>query len=488
MTVLDDRGPSGASGPSGAEARSIHRRIVSPWWVLLVLAIAQFMDVLDVTIVNVALPNISTDLHFGRGDLQWVVSAYTLFYGGFLLLGGRMADLFGRRRMFLVGITLFGVSSLAASMAPNSAVLVAFRATQGLGGAMMTPAGLSLLLVAFPPGKDRNVALGIWGSLAGLGGTLGVVLGGVLVDSLSWRWVFLVNAPVVAVLAVVVPFVVRESRGVRVSLDIAGALLGTGGVLTIVLGVVRAENLGWSSGEVIGLLALAVGLLAAFVFVESRVEHPLLPLALLRGRRLATGSAMTALNGAGFLSVFFLSAVYLQQRLGLSALHAGLDFVPMGVAAVVSAIVVSSLITRVGTRPVQLAGAVLSVAGALLLATSSPSGSYLTELLPGFVLFGAGILAVGVPSQISAVADLPHEQSGIGSGVFNASYQVGGALGLGVITAVALSHAVGRVDPGTATYHYGMAVVIVLIVVNGVLALLSPQLKPTPEMVANAAG
>lgn len=476
--------------------------VATPWWrrpgaVLALLATAQFVDVLDVTIVNVALPHVQRDLHFNGNGLQWVVSAYVLFYGGFLLLGGRVADALGRRRVFVGGLALFGLASLGAGLAPDAGTLVAVRALQGLGAALMSPAALSLLTVTFPAGRGRDLALGIWGGLAGLGGTAGVVLGGLLVDTLSWRWIFLVNVPVVAALVALSPIVITDSRVARragQSLDVAGAVLGTGGLLALVLGVIRTDPAGWTSAQVLGLFVLSAALLAGFVAVERRAEAPVLPLSLLRGRRLTLGSGMLALNGGGFLAMFFLTALYLQQVRGANALKAGVYFLPMGAAAIVSAIVASQLVVRVGTRPVQLVGTALSVAGLLLLATTDRSGSYATALLPGLVLFGAGIIAVGVPTQISSVADVVHDTAGTASGFVNTAYQVGSALGLAVISTITTRHYASAVATGqtpvsalTSAYHLGLLVAAGLAVANAVVALLAPTLRPTPEQVAAAA-
>src|SRR4051812_29739540 len=348
----------------------------SRWSTLTVLALAQLMVVLDVTIVNVALPDIQADLGFSAAGLQWVVSAYTLLFGGFLLLGGRAGDLLGRRRMFMSGMALFTGASLVAglapspgvliaALAPSPGVLIAARAAQGLGGALLSPAALSILTVTFAHGRDRNLAMGIWGGLAGLGGTLGVVAGGVLVDAIGWQGVFFVNVPIGIALIATTPLFVRESRagidGPR-GLNVTGAALGTGGLLTLVLGVIRAEPLGWGATEVVALLAGAVALFAAFFVVESRSAAPLVPLRLFRTRGLQTASLGLALNGAAFLAMFFLTAIFLQQVRGDSALDAGLHFLPMGFAAIAGAAGASTLVTRLGTRPVHIGGAPIRVA------------------------------------------------------------------------------------------------------------------------------
>ena len=468
----------------------------NPWATLAVLALAQFMVVLDVTIVNVALPDLQADLGFTADNLQWVISAYTLVFGGFLLLGGRAADLLGRRRLFVVGLTLFALASLAGGLAESQGVLIAVRAVQGLGGALLSPAALSILTVTFAHGRERNIALGIWGGLAGLGGTLGVIAGGVLVDSAGWPWVFFVNVPIAAALVVITPRVITESKvqtdGPR-TFDAAGAVLGTAGVLALIYGVIRAEPLGWSSGEVIGSLVAAVVLMGAFVSVEIRSADPLVPMRLFRSRGLSTATGALALNGAAFLAMFFLTAIFLQQVRGLSALETGVQFLPMGIAAIIGAVGVSQLVSAVGTRPAQIGGAALSVVGLWLLSGAGATGSYATELLPGFILFGVGIMGVAVPSQIAAVADVRHEEAGAASGVVTAGYQVGGALGLAVITTVSTSHVgdlvAGGMPAGAALvegFHRGLLVAAVFAGVNMLVALISPQLVPDAEQIAEA--
>jgi EmrB/QacA subfamily drug resistance transporter len=468
----------------------------NPWATLTVLALAQFIVVLDVTIVNVALPHIQGDLGFSTDGLQWVISAYTLFFGGFLLLGGRAADLLGSRRVFLAGLALFGATSLAGGLATSPAMLITARAVQGLGGALLSPAALSILTVTFEHGRRRNIAMGVWGGLAGLGGTAGLVVGGLLVDSLSWRWVFIVNVPIVVALLVVTPLFVGRlapQQGNR-SFDLAGAALGTGGLLALVYGVVRAEPVGWSSAEVIVALTAGVVMLAAFVAVEARAAAPLVPLHLLRSRALSTASGALALNGAAFLSMFFLTAIFLQQVRGASALRTGVEILPMGAAAIVAAVAATALVTRFGTRPVMAAGAVLNTTGLLLLSRIDAHTSYATGLLPGLIVLGAGILAVGVPGQIAAVVDVTPREAGAASGVVQAFYQVGGALGLAIATTLStsratsvLTHGATRTDAFTAGFHRGLTVAAAFGVVTFAVTLLSPRLAPDPEQVAEAA-
>jgi EmrB/QacA subfamily drug resistance transporter len=469
----------------------------SPWSTLVVLAVAQFMVVLDVTIVNVALPHIQSDLKFSTDDLQWVISAYTLIFGGFLLLGGRAADLLGRRLVFVIGLAAFVLSSLAAGLANTALELIVLRGVQGLGGALLSASALTLLTVTFQHGRQRNIALGIWGGLAGLGGTMGAVVGGALVDSLSWRWVFLVNVPFGILVIAASFFILRESRAPRTearTFDIAGALLSTSGLLAIMLGFIRAQPLGWGSLEVIGLLVGGVALLIAFVIVESRSAAPLIPLRLFRTRSLSYAVATLGLNSAGFLSMFFLTAIYLQDVRGLSALNAGLEFLPMGIAAIVGALLASRLVTALGTRPVQVAAAILSVSGLLLLSRVGATDAYATGLLPGFILFGIGITAIGVAAQVGAVSKVGNDDAGAASGVLNSGYQVGGALGLAVITTLTTTHIADAVKSGTGQvsaavggYDYGLLIAAIFAAANIVLAFLTPSTKVNPAVATEAA-
>jgi EmrB/QacA subfamily drug resistance transporter len=459
------------------------------WRILALVALAQFMVVLDVTIVNVALPDIQRHLGFSTDGLQWVVNAYLLLFGGFLLLGGRLGDVLGRRRIFLTGLGIFALASLAAGFAPSSGVLIAARAVQGFGAALLSPAALAIVTVTFPHGRERNTALGIWGALAGLGGTLGVIAGGVLVDALGWEWIFYVNIPIAVVVALIAPRLVPESRAADVSggFDIGGALLGTAGVLALVFGVIRTGPLGWGATEVLASFAAGLGLLAAFVQVERRAKAPLVPMRLFASRGLRSSSMGLALNGSAFLAMFFLSALFLQDVRGDDALQAGLHFLPMGVTAVAGAVVASRLVTTIGTRPVLVVGGVLSAIGLLLLSGATATGSYATEVLPGFAVFGFGLSFVGVPNQVIAVADVQHHDAGAASGLVTAAFQIGGALGLAVISTLSNSRVTDQLAGGasqpdalTAGFHLGLVVAAVLCALNVVVAVVaSPPLKPS---------
>jgi EmrB/QacA subfamily drug resistance transporter len=450
------------------------------WRALAVLALAQFMVVLDVTIANVALPAIQQDLGFSAVDLQWVVGAYTLAFGGLLLLGGRMADLLGRRLMLSVGLAVFAVASVGAGLAPSSGALVAARALQGIGAALLSPAALSIVTVTFAPGRERNIAMGVWGALAGLGGTAGVVAGGLLIDSLGWESVFFVNAPIAALALVAIPLTIRESRaeGERRSFDVAGALTATLGVVSLVLGVIRSDAEGWGSFEVLALLGAGAALLVAFVLVESRAASPLVPPRLMRSRPLTLSSLALALNGSAFIGMFFLSALFLQGVRGASAIETGLQFVPMGVTAVAGAMLAQSLVGRLGARPVIVGGAVLGAGALVLLSTAGATDAYATAILPGFLLFGASISLVAVPAQIGAVTHVTEDDAGAASGVLSAAFQVGSALGLAVITTLATARVDAAVAAGSspglaqvAGFERGLLVAAGLAAANVVVAL-----------------
>src|SRR4051794_22483863 len=477
-------------------AQNHSRQQSSKWLALTVLALAQFMVVLDVTIVNVALPSIQDALGFSADGLQWVINAYTLTFGGLLMLGGRMSDLLGRRRVFLAGMALFALASLAAGLAPSAGVLIAARAVQGVGAALLSPAALALVTVTFPAGRERNLALGIWGALAGIGGTLGVVAGGVLVDSLGWEWIFFVNLPVAAIALIATPLVVGESRGEQrgVGFDMTGAILGTAGISTLVFAVIRTEPMGWGSAQVLGLFAIVALLLGTFLYVESRSVNPLLPLRLFRVRGLGISAIALALNGASFLGMFFLTALYLQQVHGDTALQAGVQFVPMGIAAILSATIGSQLVTRYGTRAAYLTGSAIGVVGLLMLTQVDASASYATDILPGLVVFGLGLPLVGVSNQIAAVAEVPHSDAGAASGIVTTAFQVGGALGLAIISTAAtsrvseaLSHGAAQPQALAEGFQRGLYVAAGIALVNLVIgALRAPRITPDEAVVAEA--
>jgi EmrB/QacA subfamily drug resistance transporter len=408
------------------------------WAALAVLAVAQFMVVLDASIVNVALPSIQRALGFSESGLQWVVNAYTLAFGGFLMLGGRAADLFGRRRMFIVGLGLFSAASLAGGFATSDGWLIAARGLQGLGAAIVSPAALSIVTTTFTEGAERNKALGIWGALAGAGGAAGVLMGGMLTEWAGWEWVLFVNVPIGLAAALVAPRFVQESRtSERTSLDIAGAVTVTAGLVVLVYALVDATDAGWGSRQTIGLLALSVMLLGAFVATELRTRHPIMPLTIFRNRSVASADAVALLVGASLFSMFFFISLYLQQVLGKSALDAGLSYLPLAFAIIFSAGGASQLVTKVGPKPVLVAGLVFTTVGLILFTQISPDGSFAGDVLLPSVIVAVGLGLSFVSLTITAVAGVGHDEAGLASGLLNTAQQVGGALGLAVLSSVA---------------------------------------------------
>jgi EmrB/QacA subfamily drug resistance transporter len=410
------------------------------WKALILLAAAQFMVVLDASIVNVALPSIKDALHFSQQNLQWIVNAYTLAFGGFLMLGGRAADLFGRRRVFIVGLGVFSVASFVGGLAQSEGWLIAARGVQGLGAAIVSPAALAIVTTTFTEGAERNKALGIWGALAGAGGAVGVLLGGVLTSGLGWEWVLFVNVPIGLAAAIVAPRLVAESRGEeRTSIDILGAVLVTAGLVVLVYALVDTQDAGWGSTQTVGLLAASVVLLVAFLVVEMRAARPIMPLRIFRNRSVASADSVALLVGASLFAMFFFISLYLQQVLGYSALKAGLAYLPLAVAIIISAGVASQLVTRAGPKPVLLAGLVLTTIGLVLFGGVSPRGTYLGDVLVPEIVVAVGLGFAFVPLTIAAVAGVREREAGLASGLVNTAQQVGGALGLAILSTVANS-------------------------------------------------
>jgi EmrB/QacA subfamily drug resistance transporter len=410
------------------------------WLALALLAAAQFVVVLDASIVNVALPSIGRDLNFNQDNLSWVVNAYTLFFGGFLLLGGRLADRLGRRRMFIGGMVLFALASLAGGLATSELWLIVARAVQGLGAALVSPAALSLVTTTFSEGAERNKALGVWGAVAGSGGAGGVLLGGVLTKYAGWEWVLFVNTPIGLLAAFLAPRMLTESRDTRAkSFDVVGAVSVTAGLALLVYTLVDANNAGWGSGKTIGLGATALVLLAFFAVWERRAAgSPLVPFSIFRSRTLRGSNAAGLLIGASLFSMFFFISLYLQQVLGYDALKAGFAYLPLAVMIILSAGVASVLVTRIGFKTTLLIGMALITGGLVWFSqVSAPGGSYV-----GDVLFPSLVAAVGlgfsfVPVTIGAVMGVSADDAGLASGLINTSQQVGGALGLAILVAVA---------------------------------------------------
>src|ERR1051325_3079731 len=398
------------------------------WFGLAVLVAAQFMVVLDVAIVNVALPTIKTDLHFSQASLQWVVTAYAIMFGGVLLLGGRMADLLGRRRLFMAGLTLFSVSSLLDGLAWSEGSLIAFRALQGLGAALLSPAALSILTTTFPEGRERNIALGVWGAASGSGGAAGVLLGGVLTSWLSWSWIFFINLPVGALVFAVSPWLLQESRArlAHRHFDIAGATSITAGLMLLVYPMTRASQHGWGTASTIGLLAASTALVLAFVGIEFRSKAPLLPMRIFRLRTLATSNVAQLLVAASLFSQFFLLTLYMQQVLHYSAIQTGVAYIALTLAIITISAVAQGVVTRIGIRPILPVGLLMSAAALLLYARLPVDGHYFWDLFPAFLLSGVGLAFTFVPMVIGGLTGVRQSDAGVASGLFNTSQQIGG--------------------------------------------------------------
>jgi EmrB/QacA subfamily drug resistance transporter len=406
---------------------------------LLLLCAVQFLDVADSSIMNVALPSIRRDLGFSVQGLQWVLSGYLVTYGGLLLLGGRVGDLFGRRRLLVLGTSLFAVSSLAGGLAANAAMLVGARLAQGTGAALMAPAGLSILTTAFSQGDDRNRALGVWGAISGLAAAAGVFLGGVLSQGPGWRWVLFVNLPVCALILAGAARLLPAGRpGPRgAGFDIPGAVLATGGMLLLVYALVRAPEQGWANLRTIGELATAGVVLAAFAATELRRRDPLFPFSIFRTRGLAAADATQMIAFAAFVSVFFFLTLYMQNVLRYSPIRGGAAYLPVTAGIVAAAGISARLFARTGTRPVIVAGALIAAAGIWYLSRIPVHGSYLTSLLPGLLIMAVGLGAVLVAVTTAANAGVAPDQAGLAAGLLNASQQLGTALGLAIFSAIA---------------------------------------------------
>lgn len=410
------------------------------WFVLVLVCIAQFMVVLDATITNVALPSIQTGLDFSPTSLQWVVNAYTLAFGGFLLLGGRAADFVGRRRLFVIGIVVFTAASLACGLAESSSVLIAARALQGLGAAMVSPAALSIVTTTFREGPERTKALSVWAAIAVGGAAIGLLLGGVLTEYLSWEWVFFVNVPV-GILAILLSLrFIPESRQADTNgVDVLGAISVTAGLTLLVYAIVKTQDYGWLSVETIGMAIGAAALLTAFVFIELRSKAPLVRLGIFRQRALTGANlAMLAVTG-GMFAVFYFASLYVQQTLGFTPVQAGLAFLPLTAGIILFSFAAQQLIGRIGVKPVALTGMAVAAVGLLLLARIPVDGSYAGDVLPGILVMSAGLGLTFVPMTLIATTGVSDADAGLASGLFNSSQQIGGALGLAILSTVAAS-------------------------------------------------
>jgi EmrB/QacA subfamily drug resistance transporter len=461
--------------------------------VLAFLCAVAFLDFLDTSIVNVALPSIARDLHFSVQNLQWVLSGYVVTYGGFLLLGGRLADLLGRRRILVTGTALFGAASLAGGLAQNSGMLVGARLAQGLGAALMSPAALSLLTTTFSYGTDRVKALGAWGAMAGMSSVVGVFLGGVISAGPGWRWVLFVNLPVCAlVLITAFRLLDGERRGSPrrkiSSFDTPGAVLGTGGMLMLIYALVRAPDVGWGTARTIGELTAAGVLLVAFAFNELRRRDPLVPLSIFRIKGLAAADATMVIAIAGFYAVFFFVTLYMQDVLGFSALRAGAAYVPVAAMVAVSAGIGTGLIPRTGTRPVMVAGALVASGGVYWLSRIPVHGFYWTDLFPGLMIMAFGLGGVFVGVQTAANAGVPPSLAGLAGALINASAQVGEALGLAILSAVATSrtssllasHA-ARAAALSLGFHRALLIASVFVLAAALIAARAANTRGEPE-------
>jgi len=409
------------------------------WIALILLCVAQFVVVLDASIVNVALPTIGEALDFSESNLPWVVNAYVLTFGGFLLLGGRLADLLGRRRVFMAGLVLFAIASLAGGLASNSGQLIAARAVQGLGAAILSPAALSIVATTFRDGAERNKALGIWGAVAGSGGAAGVLLGGVLTESLGWEWVLWVNVPIGIIAALIAPSLIAETRdeGEVRHFDVAGAVTITLSLSALVFGLLDAESAGWGSAQTIGTLVGSALLLAAFIAIERRSRAPLVPFSIFRIRTITGANVVGTLTGASLFSMFFFISLYMQQVLGYSPIKAGLSYLPLAVSIILAAGIASQLVTKVGFKPVLAAGMALIAGGLVWFSQISVDGTFLSDILGPSLLAAVGLGFAFVPVTIAAVSGIEDREQGLASGLINTSQQVGGALGLAILAAVA---------------------------------------------------
>jgi EmrB/QacA subfamily drug resistance transporter len=478
-------------------------RASSQWAALALIVVAQFMVILDVAIVNVALPSMELDLGFSQSSLEWVVTAYAIVFGGFLLLGGRLADLLGRRRTFMAGIAVFTAASVLCGLSWSAGSLVTFRGLQGLGGALLAPAGLSLLMTTFAEGRDRNLALGIWGAASGSGAAVGVLLGGVLTSYLSWPWIFFINAPVGAVLLVLTPRILRarDVRGGLRHFDLGGALSATGAVMLLVYGLTVATDQGFGSTSALALFAASAALATAFVSIEQRAALPLLPLRMFRIRTFAVGNAITTIVASIAFSEFFLLTLYLQDVLHYSAVQTGLAFAAMAVTIAVVSNGAQALVTRLGPRRVLTAGLVLLTISLVLVARLPVPARYDVDLLGQFVLNGIGFALCFIPMTIAGLQGVMPADAGVASGLLNTSRQVGGAVGLAVVNAIAAGFALDGVSGAAADeslahgYRVALLVLAMLALAGAVLSstLLAPPVtaevveEPLDETVREAA-
>jgi EmrB/QacA subfamily drug resistance transporter len=479
--------------PSPPPRTTASRASANPWLVLVIACLAQFMVVLDASVVNIALPSVQRGLHFSAANLQWVVNGYTLIFGGFLLLGGRAADLLGRKRLFVAGVILFTAASLLNGVAQSSGMLIVGRGLQGLGGALVSPAALSIVTTTFTDGEQRTKALGVWSAIAAGGAAVGLLMGGVLTDIASWRWVFFVNIPVgIATIALALRYV-RESRMdvEHRSYDVAGAVTVTGGLIVLVYAIVKAQAYGWGSPKTLGLGAVAVVLLGAFLMIESRAKAPLMRLSIFRIRTLAVADTALLLVASGMFGMFFFASLYVQEILGYSPLKAGLAFLPVTVGIIVGAGLAQQLIKRLGVRVVSIIGITLAAAGMLVLTQLPVHGSYVGDLLVGLVPMSLGMGLTFVPITLLGTSGVKAEDAGLASGLFNTAQQVGGSLGLAILSSLAASqttsllHGSGGASPIAARvsgYHVAFLAAAIMLGIAAVLMTFVLRKSDTAEI------
>jgi EmrB/QacA subfamily drug resistance transporter len=431
---------------STTRTRSADRR----WLALAILALAQFMVFLDETVVNVALPSIKGDLGFSQSSLAWVVNAYILMFGGLLLLGGRIADLFGRRRIFLIGTALFGVASLVDGLAGSEGMLLGARAVQGIGAALATPAALSLVTALFRAGPERTRALAMWGALSGLGFAVGILLGGVITEIASWRWVFLINVPFAIATLAVVPRLIAESRVAGRGFDLPGAITVTAGLTTLVYAVLEASDYGWRSVETHAGFGMAIVLLGTFAMIQRRSATPLIPAGFLHRRAILVPNLLQLFLGASLISTFFLMTLYIQQVLGYTPLEAGLAYLPLAGAVASATVVAERLLPRLGARPVAAAGLAIASVGLVVLSRAPVAGDYLTDVLPALLPlgFGAGLSFVSITN--AALARIDEDAAGLASGLLSTSAQIAGALAIAILVAVVSERSSDLIGSGSA--------------------------------------
>lgn len=487
-----------AAGPAAGQ-RSDPRR----WWALVLLALAEFMVILDASIVNIALPSIQRGLHFSKDNLSWVVNAYILAFGGLLLLGGRTADLRGRRHMFMVGLIVFGGASLAGGLSQSQGQLIASRALQGVGAAMLAPAALALVTAIFSEGAERNKALGIWGAVAGSGAAAGVLLGGVLTSGLNWRWVLFVNVPVAIIATLVAPRLLSESRAQASSrsFDFAGAISISGGLTILVYGLIEAQKVGWGSARTIALLATAALLLIGFVAIELRASAPLVPFRILRVRAVAGANTVAVLVGAALISMFFFLTLYMQEVLGYSAIKAGISQLPLAGTIILAAGLAPRLVARTSPRTVIAIGLGLLTGGLIWFAQIPAHGAFVDDLLGPSLLIAVGLGLTYVPMTIASVSGVSSNQTGLASGLINTTQQIGGALGLAIAATVANSqtdhylraaHAGSHAVPVALTHGFGagflvdagfaaLGILAALTLINGMSATTRPNADRSRE-------